>query len=61
LRLLGVFVLRDLRGEGVDVIRQRLHALGEDAEEALADFEARFRHGALPDEIPEKTIQITDW
>ena len=31
-----------------------------DAEEALADFEARFKHGALPDEIPESIVQITD-
>lgn len=30
------------------------------AEEALADFEARFRHGALPDEIPEKIIPTAD-
>lgn len=27
------------------------------AEDALADFEARFKHGALPEEIPEKIIQ----
>jgi len=32
----------------------------KDAEAALADFEARFRHGALPDEIPEKIIQSPD-
>ena len=28
------------------------------AETALADFEARFKHGVLPEDIPEKTIQI---
>lgn len=30
------------------------------AEAALADFEARFKHGALPEEIPEKIIQTPD-
>lgn len=30
------------------------------AEAALADFEARFKHGALPEEIPEKIIQTQD-
>lgn len=30
------------------------------ATEALADFEARFKHGALPDDIPEITIQSQD-
>lgn len=28
------------------------------AEHALMDFEARFRNGLLPDDIPQKTIQI---
>jgi tyrosyl-tRNA synthetase len=30
------------------------------ATEALADFEARFKHGALPDDMPEITIQSQD-
>lgn len=30
------------------------------AEAALADFEARFKHGALPEDIPEKIIQTPD-
>lgn len=29
-----------------------------DASQALADFEARFSRGALPDNIPEKTLRI---
>nr|WP_292988241.1 tyrosine--tRNA ligase [Nitrosomonas sp.] len=32
----------------------------KEAEVALADFEARFKRGALPDDMPEKSIQITD-
>ena len=30
------------------------------AEEALADFEARFRRGALPDEMPEVNVTVGD-
>ena len=30
------------------------------AEAALADFEARFRHGTLPEDMPEHTISIPD-
>ncbi len=30
------------------------------AESALIDFEARFRRGALPDEIPEKSVRTDD-
>ncbi len=30
------------------------------AKEALADFETRFKRGALPDDIPEKTIQTEE-
>ncbi len=30
------------------------------AEAALTDFEARFKHGALPEDIPEKIIQTPD-
>lgn len=31
-----------------------------DAEYALNDFEARFKKGALPDEMPEKTLHINE-
>ena len=31
-----------------------------DATHALADFETRFKHGALPDDIAEKIIQVQD-
>src|SRR5690606_34909813 len=31
-----------------------------DAEYALSDFEARFKKGALPDEMPEKTLHINE-
>lgn len=30
------------------------------AQAALADFEARFKRGALPDDMPEKNVQATD-
>lgn len=30
------------------------------ADKALADFEARFKQGAMPDEIPEVTVQSVD-
>ena len=30
------------------------------AEQALADFEARFKQGALPDDMPEVTVQSVD-
>lgn len=32
----------------------------KDASDALADFETRFRHGALPDDITEKIIQAQE-
>ncbi|SDY23694.1 tyrosine--tRNA ligase [Nitrosomonas sp. Nm33] len=31
-----------------------------DAEKALIDFETRFKKGAIPDDIPEKLLQIDD-
>ena len=47
---------RDIKVKLAQEIVARFHSQ-KDAEAALADFEARFRHGALPDEIPEKIIQ----
>ena len=50
---------RDIKVMFAQEIVARFHS-PQDAIEALADFEARFRHGAMPDEIPEKVIQIKD-
>ncbi|MER0214646.1 MAG: tyrosine--tRNA ligase [Nitrosomonas sp.] len=50
---------RDIKVKLAQEIVARFHSQ-QAAEEALADFEARFRHGALPDEIPEKVIATTD-
>ena len=50
---------RDIKVRLAQEIVARFHSQ-QAAEEALADFEARFRHGALPDEIPEKIIATTD-
>jgi tyrosyl-tRNA synthetase len=50
---------RDVKVKLAQEIVARFHSQ-RDAEEALADFEARFRHGVLPDEIPEKLVQIVD-
>ena len=50
---------RDIKVKLAQEIVARFHSQ-QAAEEALADFEARFRHGALPDEIPEKIIATTD-
>ncbi len=46
---------RDLKVMFAQEIVSRFHSK-QDAEAALADFEARFRRGALPDDIPEKTL-----
>ncbi len=50
---------RDIKVKLAQEIAARFHSQ-KDAEAALADFEARFRHGALPDEIPEKIVQTPD-
>ena len=50
---------RDIKVKLAQEIVTRFHSR-RDAVEALADFEARFKHGALPDEIPEKIIQAQD-
>jgi tyrosyl-tRNA synthetase len=50
---------RDIKVRFAQEIVARFHSQ-RDAEEALADFETRFKHGALPDEIPETTIQAPE-
>lgn len=46
---------RDIKVLFAQEIVSRFHSKA-DAEAALADFEARFRRGALPDDIPEKIL-----
>jgi tyrosyl-tRNA synthetase len=46
---------RDVKVMLAQEIVSRFHT-PRDAEEALADFEARFQRGAMPDEMPETTI-----
>ncbi len=50
---------RDIKVMLAQEIVTRFHDRGS-AEDALIDFEARFKHGALPDDIPEKIIQTPD-
>jgi len=50
---------RDIKVLFAQEIVSRFHN-PEDAEEALADFELRFKRGALPDDLPEKTLHLTD-
>ncbi|HTY02113.1 MAG TPA: tyrosine--tRNA ligase [Rhodocyclaceae bacterium] len=46
---------RDVKVMLAQEIVARFHSL-KDAEEALADFEARFQRGAMPDEMPELSV-----
>jgi tyrosyl-tRNA synthetase len=46
---------RDVKVMLAQEIVARFHSQA-DAESALADFEARFQRGALPDEMPEVTV-----
>ncbi|RTL48826.1 MAG: tyrosine--tRNA ligase [Rhodocyclaceae bacterium] len=46
---------RDAKVMLAQEIVERFHSR-KDAEEALADFEARFQRGAIPDDIPEFTL-----
>lgn len=46
---------RDIKVAFAQEIVARFHSKA-DAERALADFEARFRQGAMPDEMPEFTL-----
>lgn len=50
---------RDIKVLLAQEIVARFHSR-QAAEAALADFEARFRHGALPEDVPEHTIPIPD-
>ncbi|TXI17039.1 MAG: tyrosine--tRNA ligase [Nitrosomonas sp.] len=50
---------RDIKVKLAQEIVARFHSK-RDAEEALTDFEARFRHGALPEEIAEIKIEIQE-
>lgn len=50
---------RDIKVKLAQEIVARFHSQ-QDAEAALADFEARFRHGALPEDMPEHTLTIPD-
>jgi tyrosyl-tRNA synthetase len=46
---------RDVKVILAQEIVARFHSL-KDAEDALADFEARFQRGAMPDEMPEVSV-----
>jgi tyrosyl-tRNA synthetase len=46
---------RDIKVKFAQEIIARFHS-SKDAEAALADFEARFRQGAIPDDIPEISL-----
>ena len=48
---------RDIKVIFAQEIVARFHSR-QAAESALIDFETRFKRGALPDDMPEKTIQI---
>jgi tyrosyl-tRNA synthetase len=50
---------RDVKVRFAREIVTRFHG-AQAAETAIADFEARFRHGDLPDNIPEVTVRIPD-
>lgn len=50
---------RDVKVLFAQEIVTRFHNRTE-AEAALIDFETRFKRGSLPDDVPEKTLHITD-
>lgn len=50
---------RDLKVRFAQEIVTRFHSV-KDAEEALNDFETRFKHGVLPDDMAELTITIQE-
>ncbi len=50
---------RDIKVLFAQEIVTRFHNRKE-AEAALIDFETRFKRGSLPEDMPEKTLQITD-
>lgn len=49
---------RDIKVQLALEIVTRFHSRA-DADKSLVDFEARFTRGALPDELPEKTLHIS--
>jgi tyrosyl-tRNA synthetase len=49
---------RDIKVSFAQEIVARFHSRVA-AENALGDFEARFRQGALPDEMPEFSLSVT--
>lgn len=50
---------RDIKVQFAQEIVTRFHS-SQDAEDALSDFETRFKHGVLPDDIVELTITIEE-
>lgn len=50
---------RNIKVRFAQEIVARFHSQ-DAAEQALADFEARFQRGALPDDLPEVTIEASD-
>ena len=50
---------RDIKVRFAREIVTRFHG-AQAAELAIADFEARFRHGDLPENIPEVTVKVRD-
>jgi tyrosyl-tRNA synthetase len=50
---------RDIKARFAREIVTRFHG-AQAAEAAVADFEARFKHGDLPENIPEVTVTIRD-
>jgi tyrosyl-tRNA synthetase len=49
---------RDIKVLFAREIVARFHS-AEDAERAQADFEARFKHGAAPENVPDITLKVT--
>ena len=50
---------RDIKVLFAQEIVSRFHSR-QDAEAALVDFETRFKRGALPDDLPERILQIAN-
>lgn len=50
---------RDIKVKFAQEMVTRFHS-ADDADDALTDFEARFKRGALPDDIPETIIQTQE-
>jgi len=50
---------RDIKVALAQEIVERFHSKAA-AEAALAEFEARFRHGEIPEDIPEVTLEVPE-